>query len=131
MRKEQMTKLLVYGTLKSDGALHKALEGSKLIDKNYITFSKRFVMTSAGGNSFPYIYEKENGGGFAVKGELYEVNDDTLRHTNMIELGAGYEFREIDTDVFGYVYPEKVGQLSKGVVLDYENRFWEWKNVEV
>lgn len=126
-----MTKLLVYGTLKSDGALHKALEGSKLIDKNYITFSKRFVMTSAGGNSFPYIYEKENGGGFAVKGELYEVNDDTLRHTNMIELGAGYEFREIDTDVFGYVYPEKVGQLSKGVVLDYENRFWEWKNVEV
>jgi len=124
-----MTKLLVYGTLKSDGALHKALEGSKLIDRNYITFSKKFVMTSAGGNSFPYIYEKENGGGFAVKGELYEVNDDTLRHTNMIELGAGYEFREIDTDVFGYVYPEKVGQLSKGVVLDYENRFWEWKNV--
>ena len=131
MRKEQMTKLLVYGTLKSDGALHKALEGSKLIDRNYITFSQKFVMTSAGGNSFPYIYEKENGGGFAVKGELYEVNDGTLRHTNMIELGAGYEFREIDTDVFGYVYPEKVGQLSKGVVLDYENRFWEWKNVEV
>ena len=52
-----MTKLLVYGTLKSDGALHKALEGSKLIDRNYITFSKKFVMTSAGGNSFPYIYE--------------------------------------------------------------------------
>lgn len=126
-----MTKLLVYGTLKSDGALHKALEGSKLIDRNYITISQKFVMTSAGGNSFPYIYEKENGGGFAVKGELYEVNDATLRHTNMIELGAGYEFREIDTDVFGYVYPEKVGQLSKGVVLDYENRFWEWKNVEV
>ena len=104
---------------------------NKLIDRNYITISQKFVMTSAGGNSFPYIYEKENGGGFAVKGELYEVNDDTLRHTNMIELGAGYEFREIDTDVFGYVYPEKVGQLSKGVVLDYENRFWEWKNVEV
>ena len=34
-------------------------------------------MTSAGGNSFPYIYEKENGG-FAVKGELYEVNEETL-----------------------------------------------------
>ncbi len=126
-----MTKLLVYGTLKSDGGLHKVLEGSKLIDRNYITFSKRFVMTSSGGNSFPYIYEKENGSGFAVKGELYEVNDETLRRTNMIELGAGYEFKEIDTDVFGYVYPEKVGQLSKGVVLDYENRFWEWKNVEV
>lgn len=125
-----MTKLLVYGTLKSDGALHKALEGSKLIDRNYITFSKKFVMTSAGGNSFPYIYEKENGG-FAVKGELYEVNEETLKRTDMIECGAGYHYKEIDTNVFGYVYPEKVGQLSKGVVLDYENRFWEWKNVEV
>jgi len=30
--------------------------------------------------------------------------------------------------VFGYVYPEKVGQLSKGVVLDYQNKFWEWQN---
>ena len=125
-----MTKLLVYGTLKSDGALHKALEGSKLIDRNYITFSKKFVMTSAGGNSFPYIYEIENGG-FAVKGELYEVNEETLKRTNMIECGAGYHYKEIDTDVFGYVYPEKVGQLSKGVVLDYQNKFWEWKNVEV
>ena len=120
----------MYGTLKSDGALHKALEGSKLIDRNYITFSKKFVMTSAGGNSFPYIYEKENGG-FAVKGELYEVNEETLKRTNMIECGAGYHYKEIDTDVFGYVYPEKVGQLSKGVVLDYQNKFWEWKNVEV
>lgn len=122
-----MTKLLVYGTLKKDGRLHSALEGSKLIEKNYITTSQKFVMTSAMGNSFPYIYEKETGG-FSIKGELYEVNAKTLRHTDMIELGAGYEFKEIEDDVFAYVYPEKVGQLSKGVVLDYTNRYWEWQN---
>ena len=46
----------------------------------------------------------------------------------MIELGAGYEFKEIEDDVFAYVYPEKVGQLSKAVVLDYDKRFWEWQN---
>ena len=122
-----MTKLLVYGTLKSDGRLHGAIKKSKLIKKDYITVSQNFVMTSAMGNSFPYIYEKDDGG-FSVKGELYEVNKETLRHTDMIELGAGYEFKEIEDDVFAYVYPEKVGQLSKAVVLDYDKRFGEWQN---
>lgn len=123
-----MTKLLVYGTLKSDGGLHRALEGSKLIERNYITFAKNFIMTSANTNSFPYVYEKENGSGFSVKGELYEVSDDVLRHTNMIELGAGYEFKQVDDDIYSYIYPHKIGQLSKNVILNYEDKYWEWLN---
>jgi len=123
-------KLLVYGTLKSDGGLHHALKDAKLIERNYITTAQRYVMTSQT-DGFPYIYEKENGVGFSVKGELYEVNEYQLASCNAIELGAGYELKEIDKDVFGYVYPYKIGTITNSINFDYKNRYWEWKNEEI
>ena len=50
-----MIDLFVYGTLKSDGTLHQAISDGKFLGE-YVTKANGFVMTSAGGGSFPFVY---------------------------------------------------------------------------
>ena len=72
-------------------------------------------------------FEKE-GSNYSIKGELYEVDKDDLRNANRIELGAGYEFKEIDKDVWGYVYPKKIDSKSLNIITNKDKKYYEWRN---
>ena len=64
---------------------------------------------------FPYVWEKKNSM-YHIKGELYEVDKDDLYNANRIELNAGYDFKEIDKGIFGYIYPKKKDVISLNVI---------------
>ena len=76
------TKLLVYGTLKSDGALHSILKTGKILGE-YITKSKGY---------------------------------------------AGYEFKELDDDIWGFLYPKQIGNYSNNIQVNEEEKYIEWLN---
>lgn len=116
-------KLFVYGTLKEGYALNYVLSKSKKLG-NYITKKKGFQMT---GFWFPYIWEKKNSN-YSIRGELYEVNADDLRNANRIELGAGYEFKEIDKGIWGYVYPKPIDRKSLNIITNTKEKYYEWRN---
>jgi gamma-glutamylcyclotransferase (GGCT)/AIG2-like uncharacterized protein YtfP len=118
-------KLFVYGTLKEGYALNYVLSKSKKIG-DYITQSKGFMMT---GFWFPYVWEKKDSQ-YHIKGELYEVDKDDLRTANRIELGAGYNFKEIDKGIFGYIYPRKKDIKSLNVVTNSKDKYYEWRNFD-
>ena len=123
-----MTKLLVYGTLKSDGALHSILKTGKYLGE-YITKSKGYAMSSAGGNSFPFdYYTNSTTNPYRIKGELYEVDIQTLFAAKQIELSAGYEFKELDDDVWGFLYPKQIGNNSNNIRVNEEEKYIEWLN---
>ena len=118
-------KLFVYGTLKEGYALNYVLSKSKKIG-DYITKRKGFMMT---GFWFPYVWEKKNSM-YGIKGELYEVNKDDLYNANRIELNAGYDFKEIDKDIFGYIDPKKKDVISLNVITNKKDKYYEWRNID-
>ena len=123
-----MTKLLVYGTLKSDGALHSILKTGKYLGE-YITKSKGYAMSSAGGNSFPFVYYTNSATNpYRIKGELYEVDIQTLGAAKQIELSAGYEFKELDDDIWGFLYPKQIGNYSNNIQVNEDEKYIEWLN---
>ena len=89
-------KLFVYGTLKKGYGLHHVLSRSLRIG-SYITKQKGFRMT---GFWYPFIF-KDKTSKFSIKGELYDVDQNDFITANRIELGAGYELKEIDKDIYG------------------------------
>ena len=121
------TKLLVYGTLKSDGALHSILKTGKFLGE-YITKSKGYAMSSAGGNSFPFVYYTNPQNPYRLKGELYEVDVQTLFAAKQVELSAGYEFKELDDDIWGFLYPKQIGNYSNNIQVNEEEKYIEWLN---
>ncbi len=72
-----MTKVFVYGTLKKGWGNHRLLEGSTFLGV-YET-PKEFSLYDGG---FPYAF---HGGGENIRGELYEVDDDTLKNLDRLE----------------------------------------------
>ena len=115
-------KLFVYGTLKEGYALNYVLSKSKKIG-TYITKRKGLMMT---GFWFPLVWEKKDSQ-YRIKGELYEVNTDDLRNANRIELGAGYEFKEIDKGIYGYIYPKKKDLKSLNIITNKKEKYYEWR----
>tara|TARA_E500000318_G_scaffold110262_2_gene125227 strand:- start:620 stop:1003 length:384 start_codon:yes stop_codon:yes gene_type:complete len=116
-------KLFVYGTLKKGYGLHHVLSRSLRIG-SYITKQKGFRMT---GFWYPFIF-KDKTSKFSVKGELYDVDQNDFITANRIELGAGYELKEIDKDIYGYVYPTKVDDLSISVIKNKKDNYYEWRS---
>ena len=115
-------KLFVYGTLKEGYALNYVLSKSRKIG-TYITKRKGLMMT---GFWFPLVWEKKDSQ-YRIKGELYEVNADDLRNANRIELGAGYEFKEIDKGIYGYIYPKKKDLKSLNIITNKKEKYYEWR----
>jgi len=116
-------KLFVYGTLKKGYGLHHVLSRSLRIG-SYITKQKGFRMT---GFWYPFIF-KDKTSKFSIKGELYDVDQNDFITANRIELGAGYELKEIDKDIYGYVYPTKVDDLSISVIKNKKDNYYEWRS---
>ena len=121
-----MDKLFVYGSLKKDGNLHPALDDSKFLG-DYITESNGYVMTSAG--NFPFVFYTTPKNPFHIKGELYEVDKKVLNLTHRIEVGAGYDFKEIDKGIYGYLYPTPIiGETSNSIRVNEDEKYFEWLN---
>ena len=116
-------KLFVYGTLKRGYGLNHVLSRSLRIG-DYITKQKGFRMT---GFWYPFIF-RDKTSKFSIKGELYDVDQNDFRTANRIELGAGYKLEEIDKDVYGYVYPTKVEDLSISVIKNTKDNYYEWRS---
>lgn len=96
-------KLFVYGTLKKDFSNHILLEQSKLIGPAYV---RRMAMLNRSG--YPYAYEA--GPEDFVIGELYEVDDATLRDCDGLEgYPSHYDRKKINTyrleDLFKQTHP--------------------------
>ena len=122
-----MINLFVYGTLKSDGTLHQAISDGEFLGE-YVTKANGFVMTSAGGASFPFVYYTDRKNPYKIKGELYNVTEDIKKRCDFIECGGGYTFREIDQNVFGYIYPEKIGTTPNSIRVNEDEKYFEWLN---
>jgi len=73
-----MPLVFVYGTLKQGFGLHRILENDKFLGEAY-TINEAFDLFSSGG--FPYLWK----GSHRVRGELYEVSDETMKHLDYVE----------------------------------------------
>lgn len=101
-----LTKVMVYGSLKAGRGNHYLLEGSKYLGP--AKTSPIFTMVSYG--SFPAVLAD---GDTAITGEIYEVDDNTLRALDRLEGHPDWYRRcEVVTDVAkAWMYimnPEKV-----------------------
>ena len=102
-----MKLIWVYGTLKRNHGNHQLLEASTFLGK--ATSEPVFTMLHLGG--FPGIIR---GGETPISGELYEVDDDTLKRLDRLEGHPNFYRREPITvrmddgtvhEVEGYVLP--------------------------
>lgn len=84
-----MHKVFVYGSLKSGFGNHRLLEDSTFITED-TTKEKEFNMFSFGG--FPGIVK---GGDDAIRGELYEVDDNTMNDLDRLESNGYFYQREV------------------------------------
>lgn len=81
------TLVFVYGTLKSGFPNHRVLRGSRFVDDGYTR--NRFFFANLG--RFPAILQDENCTEFknlrkvVVHGEIYSVNDSTLKDLDSLE----------------------------------------------
>ena len=84
--------VFVYGSLKQGYGNHRLLETSTFLGK-YITRDTDFYMISL--HSFPGVLKMESGEGFSISGELYEVDDATLKNLDILEGNGHFYKREL------------------------------------
>src|SRR5262245_62993260 len=83
--------VFVYGTLKKGFRNHHLLETSKLVVADVLT-SRRYRMLDVG---FPVLLPKGNGTEGLVKGEVYEVDAETLQQLDRLEGEGRMYHREV------------------------------------
>lgn len=80
---KKMTRVFVYGTLKSGYSNHNAfLKDATFIGK--ATTVTKWAMIGEG-MGFPYVLQRDNEHGHNIIGEVYEVTDQELSHLDMLE----------------------------------------------
>ncbi len=109
-----MHKLFVYGTLKKGFSNHHFLKGAKFLGKAITKHKYALYETSI---PYAYPYEKVS----PIRGELYEVDTQTIRKIDLLE-GHPHAYRrekvpvllENGEEVFAwiYFYPRKRGKLN-------------------
>tara|TARA_R110001583_G_scaffold94255_5_gene237682 strand:+ start:1049 stop:1429 length:381 start_codon:yes stop_codon:yes gene_type:complete len=92
-----MHKVFVYGTLKKGGSNHYFLKGSMFLRETILKDHSIYAPSMYG---FPLLLEDKGG---KVHGEVYKVNDITLRSLDMLE-SEGYLYNRIDNKELGYQY---------------------------
>lgn len=83
-----MALVFVYGTLKSGGRLNSVMAKDEFLGEAY-TVNEAFDLFSNG--SFPYLWH----GKYRVRGELWDVSDDTMNRLHMIE-GVPHHYQTIE-----------------------------------
>lgn len=88
-----MDKVFVYGSLKKGCYNHRLMKNSEFIGNGTVD---NMLLYSLG--AFPAIIPaKENEKSFAVKGEVYEVNAETLKMLDKLEGNGHFYTRELRT----------------------------------
>lgn len=87
-----MTKVFVYGTLKKGKGNHHKLATATLVDYNYSLYGYRLFVTNQG---LPFIKKKE---GSSIIGEVYEVDDSTLKEIRQLEGVEASVYKEVEVD---------------------------------
>lgn len=110
-------KILVYGTLRATFPNHYLLEGADFV--KYAETTPEFTMISLGG--FPGILR---GGNTSIKGEVYEVDEPTLKTLDKLERSPDWYKRELvllddGSWVEAYIYPPlRVKEVGMFVVVE-------------
>ena len=86
-----MSKVIVYGTLKKGGRLHRYMRDSKFIVDVAVTGYKMYDSVFG----YPFIAKGDKHKD-SVWGEKYEVSDDTLKMLDMVEGVDSGLFRRVD-----------------------------------
>lgn len=111
---ESHTRLFVYGTLKRGHRLHSHLAGQTCLGEGQTTVGFRLLKCGW----YPALVESEPG--LAIRGEVWEVDDETLQRLDVVEeVSSGlYERRQIslqppfdDAPAIAYLYLQDVAGL--------------------
>ena len=76
-------RLFVYGTLRQGGTNHHLIFGSPFL--GVATTADSYVMVTQKSRSFPYIFKHSDHHTVPVQGEMYEINQETLRRLDILE----------------------------------------------
>jgi len=76
-------RLFVYGTLRQGGVNHRLIFGSPHLGP--ATTAEPYVMVTQKSRSYPYIFKHPDLYAASVKGEMYEINEETLRRLDILE----------------------------------------------
>ena len=107
-------RIAVYGTLRKGMPLHGYLTGAKFLGEDWIEGFELY---------FKYLPKAVRGKG-RIKVEVYEVNEETFRAINEMEIESGYKPIEINTK-FGkavlWEWPSKVdgAKVESGDLVEY------------
>jgi gamma-glutamylcyclotransferase (GGCT)/AIG2-like uncharacterized protein YtfP len=115
MRKSNQTKhfLYVYGTLRTGQSNNHYLNGQKFVQEaitapNYLLYDNGF---------YPCMIESENGR--AIKGEIWEVTEETMNRLDQLEgVPTLYQRRTIKipnfpNEVIGYIYQKEINRYKE------------------
>ena len=89
-------RVFVYGTLKSGFGNHSLLSNATFLGTH--NTDRAFKMLNLG--SFPALIESTKCG-YSIYGEVYEVDQDTLRSLDMLEGYPGFYNRKVITTPYG------------------------------
>ena len=76
-------RLFVYGTLRQGGTNHHLVSGSPYLGP--ATTTESYVIATQTSRSFPYIFKHPELYAIPVQGEMYEINQETVRRLDMLE----------------------------------------------
>lgn len=116
--------LFVYGTLKQGGKWSHLLDGQRLLGEDSI----QGEMYLEENGSYPILYL----GAGAVRGEVYQVDEDALGKVTELEADAGYEYVPIktasgrDVSVFCYTDPSNLDPSTAILSFDAMSSFKKW-----
>lgn len=76
-------RLFVYGTLRQGCPNHRLLFGSRYLGP--ATTAEPYVMVTQKSRSFPYIFKHPDLYTTPIRGEMYEINQETVRQLDALE----------------------------------------------
>tara|TARA_B110000285_G_scaffold51121_1_gene58077 strand:- start:1633 stop:2013 length:381 start_codon:yes stop_codon:yes gene_type:complete len=122
-------KTFVYGTLKKGKRLHSIIEDSTFIGTHETKQS--FDIKDYANGAFPIIFLPKDDG-YKIRGEVYDLNSETMSHVWSLETGAGYSPVEIDVGegtAVAFIYPQFAESSAIDVTDKYiytDNDIKEW-----
>lgn len=117
-------KTFVYGTLKKGKRLHSIIEDSTFIGTHETKQS--FDIKDYANGAFPIIFLPKDDG-YKIKGELYDLNTETMSYVWSLETGAGYSPVEIDVGedtAVAFIYP----QFAESSAIDVTDKYIHTNN---
>ncbi|MEO1927480.1 MAG: gamma-glutamylcyclotransferase family protein [Nautiliaceae bacterium] len=115
--------VFVYGSLKRDKNLHSFLKNARFLREAYTKDKYPLILSRYGW--YPYMLAK-NSKGKLIKGELYEINYNTLKNLDRLEEVPFYYKRikirvkaKKTMVVWSYIYAKKKKFLKRELLIEF------------